>query len=272
MRTSSTKNSLIIGISIVLGASLLSVGVSNAAGTTIKACAKKSGGAMRLIDSSKKCNSNERTLTWGTKGSTGAKGARGATGATGPTGTAGATGATGAAGVNGYSRTYSHEFDSALALGLSNDLPGATETELWLTSIPSGTYVFSVSAQVKYTAGSTHTGNAFLKCVLSSQGDYSSAISDRTSIFWPTQFSSGSGRPYQLSFQPITEDTEQISNLSAVSTITLSTATNLRFVCAMDQGEAFPQVKFDELMMLSYLSLVFTSVDSDSHIPVELRP
>jgi hypothetical protein len=83
MKTSSTKNSLIIGISIVLGASLLSVGVSNASGSTIKACAKKSGGAMRLIDSNKKCNKNERTLTWG---------ARGAAGATGPAGTAGASG------------------------------------------------------------------------------------------------------------------------------------------------------------------------------------
>jgi len=91
MRTSSTKNSLIIGISIVLGASLLSVGVSNAAGTTIKACAKKSGGAMRLIDSNKNCKKSERTLTWGTQGSAGATGATGATGAAGAAGAAGAT-------------------------------------------------------------------------------------------------------------------------------------------------------------------------------------
>ena len=80
MRTSSTKNSLIIGISIVLGASLLSMGISNASGTTIKACAKKSGGAMRLIDSTKSCKKNERTLTWGTQGSTGATGATGSSG------------------------------------------------------------------------------------------------------------------------------------------------------------------------------------------------
>lgn len=75
----------------MLGASLLSVGVSNAAGTTIKACAKKSNGAMRLIDVSKKCKKSERTLTWGTQGDAGA------TGATGATGSTGATGATGAA-------------------------------------------------------------------------------------------------------------------------------------------------------------------------------
>ena len=74
MRTSSTKNSLIIGISIVLGASLLSAGISNAAGSTIKACAKKSTGAMRLIASAKKCKSSERTLSWGTKGAAGPSG------------------------------------------------------------------------------------------------------------------------------------------------------------------------------------------------------
>lgn len=86
MRSSSTKNSMIIGISIVLGASLLSVGVSNAAGSTIKACAKKSGGAMRLIDATKKCKKSERTLTWGTQGDAGATGATGAIGATGSAG------------------------------------------------------------------------------------------------------------------------------------------------------------------------------------------
>jgi hypothetical protein len=103
MKTSSTKNSLIIGMSIVLGASLLSVGVSNAAGATIKACAKKSGGAMRLIDSNKKCSKNERTLTWGTQGATGATGANGAAGTAGTNGAAGGTGAAGSAGATGAS-------------------------------------------------------------------------------------------------------------------------------------------------------------------------
>ena len=95
MRTSSTRNSLLIGISIVLGASLLSVGVSNAAGSTIKACAKKSNGAMRLIDASKNCKKSERTLTWGTQGDAGATGSTGAAGATGAAGTNGATGPSG---------------------------------------------------------------------------------------------------------------------------------------------------------------------------------
>jgi hypothetical protein len=265
MRTSSTKNSLIIGISIVLGASLLSVGVSNAAGTSIKACAKKKGGAMRLIDVSKKCKKSERTLTWGTQGDAGATGATGATGGTG------ATGATGSNGSNGYSRTYSHEFTSNSALQLSNDLGETSlQNELWLNSIPAGNYTFSVSAQVNYSARSTHTGFAYLNCMLSSQGNYSLAAADRASVFWPTQHSSGSGRAYQLSFQPITINTEQISNFSAVSTITLTEATNLRFVCGMDQGKRSAEPA-DETMTLNYLSLIFTAVDTDLPVTMEVR-
>ena len=266
MRTTSTKNSLIIGISIVLGASLLSVGVSNAAGSTIKACAKKSNGAMRLIDASKNCKKSERTLTWGTQGDAGATGATGAAGATG------ATGANGSNGSNGYSRTYSHEFTSDSALGLSNDLgTSSLENELWLNTIPSGTYTFSVSAQVNYTADTSHSGNAYLKCMLSSSGDYSTAALNRSSVFWPSQHSSGPGRSYQLSFQPIDANNEQISNLSAVSTISLASATNLRFVCAMDQGKRSPETTFDESMSLNYLSLIFTAVDTDTAVTMELR-
>ena len=263
MRTTSTKNSLIIGISIVLGASLLSVGVSNAAGSTIKACAKKSNGAMRLIDASKNCKKSERTLTWGTQGDAGA------TGATGATGSAGATGANGS---NGYSRTYSHEFTSDSALGLSNDLgESSLQNELWLNSIPAGNYTFSVSAQVNYSARTSHAGHAYLKCMLSSSGDYSTAAANRSSVFWPSQHSSGDGRSYQLSFQPISANTEQISNLSAVSTISLASATNLRFVCAMDQGKRSPETTFDESMSLNYLSLIFTAVDTDTAVTMELR-
>ena len=263
MRTSSTKNSLIIGISIVLGASLLSVGVSNAAGSTIKACAKKSNGAMRLIDASKNCKKSERTLTWGTQGDAGA------TGATGATGSAGATGANGS---NGYSRTYSHEFTSDSALGLSNDLgESSLQNELWLNSIPAGNYTFSVSAQVNYSARTSHAGHAYLKCMLSSSGDYSTAAANRSSVFWPSQHSSGDGRSYQLSFQPISANTEQISNLSAVSTISLASATNLRFVCAMDQGKRSPETTFDESMSLNYLTLIFTAVDTDTAVTMELR-
>ena len=139
----------------MLGASLLSVGVSNAAGTTIKACAKKSGGAMRLIDVKKKCKKSERTLTWGTKGSTGSKGA---------------AGLRGAAGTNGLSTVYS-KTGSDTAYGLSNTtLEGVV---LALPSIPAGSYSVSLTSQIdQYTsinedeAASSHS--SFVDCTLTS--------------------------------------------------------------------------------------------------------
>ena len=162
MRTSSTKNSLIIGISIVLGASLISVGVSNAAGSTIKACAKKSNGAMRLIDVSKKCKKSERTLTWGTQGS------------------AGATGATGATGTNGISTVYS-KTGSETAYGLSNTTPEGVV--LTLPSIPAGSYSVSLTSQIdQYTlisdaeAPSSHS--SYVDCTLTSANTWGGRTDD----------------------------------------------------------------------------------------------
>jgi hypothetical protein len=153
MKTSSTKNSLIIGISIVLGASLLSVGVSNAAGSTIKACAKKSGGAMRLIDSNKKCNKNERTLTWGTRGAAGATGPAGAKGETGATGT---TGAPGAAGTNGNNGSNGSAGASGISYATYKEIPGIGELSTSpspqtigsLTGLASGNYLLNASMDV----------------------------------------------------------------------------------------------------------------------------
>ena len=143
MRASSTKNSLIIGMSIVLGASLLSIGVSNAAGTTIKACAKKSGGAMRLIDSNKKCNKNERTLTWGTQGDSGAVGVTGATGATGPAGANGAAGTTGETGASGIS--YATFTTNSLHIMHTSLAPTAVAS---LDNLSAGDYLFQATAEL----------------------------------------------------------------------------------------------------------------------------
>jgi len=252
MRTSSTKNSLIIGISIVLGASLLSVGVSNAAGTTIKACAKKSNGAMRLIDVSKKCKKSERTLTWGTQGSAGATGA---TGATGAAGAAGATGATGAAGSNGLSKVHSYEFDSITALSFS---PISLTRGVTLAALPAGSYALDVSAMVQYQSNTDHVGAAFLNCVISSQTTYTAAVADRSSIYWPKH--SGFTRPYQISFQPSKAAYGQTENMSGSSVITVPGGQTLSFVCGMDRGRSGSEPD-DEFMYMHYLSLIFTAVN-----------
>ena len=138
MKTSSTKNSLIIGISIVLGASLLSAGVSNAAGESIKACAKKSNGAMRLIDASKNCKKSERTLTWGTQGDAGATGA---TGASGANGTNGSNGSTGSSGISYATYTFDSPFS------ISDD--GNPQTIGSLDNLASGDYLMQATVEFR---------------------------------------------------------------------------------------------------------------------------
>lgn len=63
----------------VLGAGF-AVAATN--GTTIKACAKKSDGALRMA---KKCKPTEKAVSWGTTGPRGPIGATGPAGPTGPT-------------------------------------------------------------------------------------------------------------------------------------------------------------------------------------------
>jgi hypothetical protein len=64
----------------------------------IHGCYQKSGGSLRVIDTSRgdTCRSSEQVVNWNQTGPTGA------TGPTGSTGPTGATGATGATGISGY--------------------------------------------------------------------------------------------------------------------------------------------------------------------------
>jgi hypothetical protein len=75
------RNTTIFASSLVLSISLIasSALISNAVSTpTIKACAVKKTGDLRIITGSAKCKKTERLVTWGAKGPTGAKGSTGA--------------------------------------------------------------------------------------------------------------------------------------------------------------------------------------------------
>jgi hypothetical protein len=105
-------------LSAVVAAAILLCGVSgyaiaqsgSATPKTVKACAKKKGGALRL---GKKCSKGERRVTWAVKGPSGLPGP------TGPGGPAGAPGTPGSDGANGTSGTSTGEtfFASAGAGG-----------------------------------------------------------------------------------------------------------------------------------------------------------
>ena len=74
--------------------------VSTAATTTLKACFKKSSGAMRLLRTGA-CTGRERLVSWNVAGPRGQTGPRGATGLPGPRGATGAKGGKGTKGDTG---------------------------------------------------------------------------------------------------------------------------------------------------------------------------
>ena len=80
------RNTTIFASSFVLSISLVvsSVVISNAVSTpTIKACAAKKTGDLRMITGKAKCKKSENPVSWGIKGSTGARGLAGAQGPAG---------------------------------------------------------------------------------------------------------------------------------------------------------------------------------------------
>jgi hypothetical protein len=80
------RNTTILASSFVLSISLVisSVVISNAVSTpTIKACAAKKTGDLRMITGKAKCKKSEKLVSWGIKGPTGSRGIAGARGPAG---------------------------------------------------------------------------------------------------------------------------------------------------------------------------------------------
>ena len=197
-------------MSIVLGASLLSVGVSNAAGTTIKACAKKSGGAMRLIDSTKNCKKSERTLTWGTQGDAGATGAAGSTGGTG------ATGANGSNGSNGVSSVLTKKTTTSTIVYNS---PSAALS----AAVPAGKYNFQFSGELNYFNNNTATlKTRYLACLITTNSDGPTALSSaptyQNMVLWPA---AGTNSPFRTSFAPSSASNDLVGTQTYVLSGTL---------------------------------------------------
>ena len=244
MRTSSTKNSLIIGISIVLGASLLSAGISNAAGSTIKACAKKSNGAMRLIDSKKKCKSSERTLTWGTKGAAGAKGARGS------------------AGTNGLSTVYSktgNEFGMELSSDPIKDYEGVVLT---LPDIPAGSYSVSISAQLdQYTidnvgAEIASTSSSYVDCTLTSADSWGDRAP--SNMIYPKAVNADYSLLRTVFLAKSDDTAGHVAHLASTGTITLTATTTINLLCGYSPDRDFTNI---DGVFLRFPSVTLTKVN-----------
>jgi hypothetical protein len=116
----------------------LSVATASSSSSTIKACANKKTGALRLAS---KCKSSERSVSWSV---TGPQGVAGATGDAGVPGPKGDTGAAGPAGERGPSSVYTTTIESvpvqaetqAEPLGQLN-----TETTVASVTLPAGKWL-----------------------------------------------------------------------------------------------------------------------------------
>jgi len=95
------------------------IAASTTSSATLRACASKSNGVLRLAA---RCKSSERRVSWNTVGPRGPRGLHGIQGAKGDMGATGATGATGTPGVQGLPGT-------ARAYGRVDPIGGLTRSK-----------------------------------------------------------------------------------------------------------------------------------------------
>ena len=88
-----------VGALAISGAAVASSSQTSA--DTVRACAAKQTGALRLLRGRQRCRSRESAVSWSARGPRGLRGLAGPAGATGAAGAAGAQGAPGAAGAQG---------------------------------------------------------------------------------------------------------------------------------------------------------------------------
>jgi type VI protein secretion system component Hcp len=92
------RSPLLVGLAVVLVLVMTGLGVAAAlpgSGSTIHACIKKQGGALRVVRSAKDCKKSERAISFDKRGPRGLTGVAGAPGAQGPAGPAGSQGPAG---------------------------------------------------------------------------------------------------------------------------------------------------------------------------------
>lgn len=152
-KTTIFASSFVLSISLVVS----SVVISNAVSTpTIKACAAKKTGDLRMITGKAKCKKSENPVSWGTKGSTGARG---------PAGPAGAPAIPTVTEVNNYSQGWVNIYVAAggyetVSLVQSPLLaPGDYLVFSNLTMYPNGDQAFcsvTTTPEMVGSLGSTH--------------------------------------------------------------------------------------------------------------------
>jgi hypothetical protein len=137
---------------------LLSLSAAPADASTIYACAKKHGGALRLVSRSTKCKRAEYKVAWNTSGPAGRNGARGAEGKRGANGTNGTNGTNGA---NGAVAVY---FASAPN---SVSVPSTAGITLVQKQLPPGAYGITADVALEGSGETAPNPGALIECFLS---------------------------------------------------------------------------------------------------------
>jgi hypothetical protein len=153
-----SKLSAVVAVALLLcGLSGYAIAQSGSATPkTVKACAKKKGGALRL---GKKCRKGERRVTWAVKGPSGLTGSGGPAGAPGAAGADGAQGIAGSNGANGTSGTSTGETFFASA-GAGGNFGGGGACDALPSGGPSITFTAPAGsyAQVMASVTAQRTG------------------------------------------------------------------------------------------------------------------
>jgi hypothetical protein len=265
------SNSKIIGVCLIVSASVLTASSSFADTETVTACVKKTNGATRIISGKMKCAKNERQVSWNSTsdsliGPTGATGAAGATGATGPAGAVGATGATGEqgpqgiqgptgptgpAGANGISKAL-------IKSGNQVSINQGSEAVVLSATVPAGKYVMDLSASVNYSNGNTSmVGHPQLGCFLTEGSNYTEASTNSLLNHWPEKSSTN---PNRVSFEPQSATSDEIMKrtFNAQSILEIDTQKTLKLICRhysdlIDDSS--------EQVRIRYPRLILTAVD-----------
>lgn len=181
----------------------------------IDACYARSGGNLRVIDSSvTNCKGNETSLAWNVQGPAGPKGDPGATGAAGPAGPAGPTGPTGPTGPAGPKGDKGDPGASGItaayfrvqqqSIGVLSDGKWYVPVEV---TLPAGSYAIQASGTLSSDVGK----DGFVSCALLAPGDV--VISTRVVAF-------------------VDEGPDGHSPMALVSAVTLPTGGAVRVGCS----------------------------------------
>jgi Collagen triple helix repeat (20 copies) len=190
------RRALILGGVCVVVAAVASVGwaMTSATNDKLVACAKKRGGALRLVEAAKDCRKTERAVTWNQQGLRGLRGVAGADGVNGENGIDGEDGVDGDDGDDGVDgidgddgtdATVSWKYGGATGVSVSNGTttvsagtcaaptPNAVNGGVQITGLPATVRVTATApgatasqwdVQLANTSGSTQTVNTWVLC------------------------------------------------------------------------------------------------------------